>query len=83
MHTVSEKRRDKNMITLDFADAGDHLFEATGFRMGRLPVLISLHKARYEADWMPEALRHESAKWLRDRGYGRIRGDLLPPGQLP
>jgi hypothetical protein len=47
-------------------------------------VLCSLHKSRYESTRIPDEPRHESARWLRERGYGRLGGlPLLPEGELP
>lgn len=46
-------------------------------------VEIALHKARYDCTDMPDALRHESASWLRSRGYGALGGPLLNEGELP
>ncbi len=45
--------------------------------------LITLHKSRYECRDLEPALRLESGEWLRERGYGRLRGPLLAPGELP
>lgn len=47
-------------------------------------LLVSIHKARYECPELPDSYRHESAEWLRERGFKGMHGlDLLPPGQLP
>lgn len=46
-------------------------------------LVISLHKARYEATSISDNARHRSAIWLRTNGYGRIGGPLLPKGELP
>lgn len=46
-------------------------------------LLISMHKARYEATEISDDLRHASGHWLRERGFGRRSGGLLPPGELP
>lgn len=47
-------------------------------------LLVALHKTRYDCTAIPDALRLESAEWLRERGY-RARGGipLMPPGKLP
>ncbi len=46
--------------------------------------LIAMHKARYEAVRVDPALRHESRRWLSERGYKRLIGtELLPQGELP
>ena len=46
--------------------------------------LIAMHKARYEAVMVDSALRHESRRWLAERGYKRLTGtELLPQGELP
>lgn len=53
-------------------------------RPGDECLLLSLHKARYERPDMPKELRHESGKWLRDRGYHRLfNADVLDEGELP
>lgn len=46
-------------------------------------LLIALHKARYECKDIEPEYRHASGRWLRERGYGRLRGPLLPEGELP
>lgn len=46
-------------------------------------VLIALHKARYDCTAIEDELRHESARWLRERGYRGLTGPLLPEGELP
>lgn len=46
-------------------------------------LIIALHKARYECLDIEPELRHASGQWLRERGYGRMRGPLLPEGELP
>lgn len=46
--------------------------------------IVTAHKARYEATSLPPEKRHESRKWLEDRGYKRLTGtDFLPDGELP
>jgi hypothetical protein len=45
--------------------------------------IIAAHKARYECKHLDNTLRHESAAWLRERGYGAMYGPLLPEGELP
>lgn len=44
---------------------------------------IALHKSRYECKAIADPLRHESAAWLRARGFGGLTGPLLPAGELP
>lgn len=47
-------------------------------------LIMALHKARYECTDLEPEYRHESARWLRERGYGRQTGGaLLPEGELP
>lgn len=48
-------------------------------------LLAAMHKARFEVPDMPDALRHESRRWLEAHGMGRLRpgipwpeGDALP-----
>jgi hypothetical protein len=49
-----------------------------------LGLLGGMHKARYEMSSIDPKLRHESAVWLMERGWGRLDGSpLLPLGQLP
>ena len=43
-----------------------------------------LHKARYETTTIPDELRHESYRWLKENGFSRMTGEpLLPEGVLP
>lgn len=47
-------------------------------------LLLSLHKARYACTTIPAEYRHESGRWLRERGYHGVGSmPLLPEGQLP
>lgn len=46
-------------------------------------VLIALHKTRYDCADIADELRHESAAWLRERGYSGLYTPLLPEGELP
>lgn len=47
-------------------------------------LLVGLHKARYECPMLEASYRHESAEWLRERGFkGMYDLPLLPRGQLP
>lgn len=46
-------------------------------------LIVALHKARYECTGLEPEYRHASAAWLRERGYGRMCGPLLPEGELP
>lgn len=46
-------------------------------------LMLTLHKARYECTGIKDYERHLSAQWLRERGYGRLHGPLLPEGELP
>jgi hypothetical protein len=46
--------------------------------------LIAMHKARYDCPDITAELRHESGRWLRERGYGALGGrPLLDEGLLP
>jgi hypothetical protein len=45
--------------------------------------LMILHKARYSCVQIEQELRHESGKWLLERGYGAMSGPILPNGELP
>lgn len=47
-------------------------------------LLLALHKARYDCVDLEPEYRHESGRWLREHGYGRMNGlALLPEGELP
>lgn len=46
-------------------------------------VLMTIHKARYEAVGVSAELRHESREWLQARGLRRLAGEFLPKDQLP
>jgi hypothetical protein len=47
-------------------------------------LLVGMHKTRYDCTAIPDALRLESAEWLRKRGYRAIGGvPLAAPGELP
>lgn len=47
-------------------------------------LLAGMHQARYHLPAIPERLRHESAKWLRENDVGDLYDlPLLPPGELP
>lgn len=48
-----------------------------------LVVLMTIHKARYEATGIEASLRHESRRWLQRRGLRRLVGKFLPDDQLP
>ena len=73
--------RDKALLSLDLEYARK-LFP--GAPVDDEVLLNALHKARYECKDLPTEARHESANWLRSRGYGRMAGlPLLPPGELP
>ena len=74
------KERDKALANLDMEYARRVIPMATSDEVR----LIAMHKARYEITSLPAELRHESANWLRERGYKRGTGDpLLPEGRLP
>ena len=70
--------RDRALIALDLEYARG-LMPATTDDVR----LIAMHKARYETTSIPRELRHASGAWLRERSYGRVRGPLLPEGELP
>jgi hypothetical protein len=76
------RRRDAALIALDMTWARNvspfHVY------FDDLALLAGMHKVRYNIVTIPEALRHESAAWLRANGFSDIKGlPLLPPGQLP
>lgn len=41
-------------------------------------VLMTAHKTRYECVNIAPELRHESRKWLQERGLGRMNGFPFP-----
>ena len=46
--------------------------------------LLILHKSRYCCTAIPNELRHESGRWLRERGYKQMSAEaILPDGELP
>jgi hypothetical protein len=46
--------------------------------------LLALHKFRYELKLAPDDTRHESRRWLEQRGFHRFRMEPWPPeGELP
>ena len=72
--------RDKALLALDF----DFIRYLIGRPASDEMCLLVAHKARYEAVRLPAEARHQSAAWLRERGYGRMTGtELLPEGELP
>lgn len=77
------KRRNDALIALDLAWAR-RMIAPFDPNASDLTLLVAMHKARYNIPAIPEALRHESAAWLRARNLSDIHGlPLLPPGQLP
>lgn len=72
--------RNKALATLDLYFARSMIPDCTDEET----LLAALHKARFEVPDMPDALRHESRRWLESRGLGRLRnipwpeGDALP-----
>ncbi len=72
------KRRNEILTTLDIERARELMKDTTDEVR-----LIALHKARYECTAIASELRHESASWLRDRGFSGLSGPLLPEGELP
>jgi hypothetical protein len=74
------RERDVALITLDMEWARN----AMGRDICDAALLAGMHKARYNIPGLPDAVRHRSAEWLRERGLPDINGvPLLPPGQLP
>ena len=49
----------------------------------RAAIIGGLHKARYHATNIPEALRRASEAWLRARGLHDLGGTELPPPGSP
>lgn len=72
--------RNEAFRTLDLDYARNQMGRPTSDEV----LILALHKARYECTGIEPEYRHESARWLRERGYGRsIGGPLLPEGELP
>jgi hypothetical protein len=72
--------RNKAMLEMDF----DFLRNHVGRPMSDEMCELTLHKARYSCTSLPAEARHASAKWLRERGYHGLGGEvILPEGQLP
>jgi len=83
--TVQEMlaRRNRILETLDVETAMADL-RSEGYSPSREATLIALHKARYDCCHIADALRHESAEWLRERNCKRMdMSPLLPKGVLP
>ncbi len=75
-----KEARNKALRDLDMDYARNQMGRPASDEM----VLLSLHKARYECTAIEDSYRHDSGKWLRERGYGRMTGTpLLPEGELP
>ena len=74
------RERNEALLSLDLEYAG----RMTGSR-DKIILLLALHKSRYECVQLPDEPRLESARWLRERGYHRMQGNLplLPEGELP
>ena len=80
------RERDAALIALDlqWARRTILLISPADGNVSDLTLLCAMHRARYNIVTIPDALRHESAAWLRERGLTDICGmPLLPPGQLP
>ena len=46
--------------------------------------LVAMHKARYECLDLPDKIREDSGRWLREHRFHRMDGsDVLPEGMLP
>lgn len=74
------RERDNALIALDLTWARNVI----GHHAHDLSLLAAMHKARYNIPSIPDALRHESAEWLRAHKMSDLFGvPLLPPGQLP
>ena len=74
--------RDQILINLSVSGARENFPSLKN--AGKDLIMMSLHKARYEATSIPDRYRHESAGWLRARGLKRLTGDrLLKQGELP
>ena len=72
--------RDKALLDMDM----DFIRNQLGVHVSDDMCLLVAHKARYECVRLPAEARHESARWLREKGYRRMTGDeLLPAGELP
>jgi hypothetical protein len=80
--TMTEWNSDERNVTLRALDV-DHM-QALFPSVPAEILLGALHKARYDCTDIEDALRLESAEWLRARGLNAMGGvPLLPPGELP
>lgn len=81
-HKRMMAERDKGLIELDVEWARKTMLPFVPSHP--LVYLIALHKVRYACTEIPRELRHESAAWLRARGYRDHNNmPLLPEGELP
>ncbi len=74
------------LLTLDLVAGREYLqhFAPLGYMLSDEIVLVSMHKARYESNKIPPALRHESRDWLVTHGWTRQYGQPWPArGELP
>lgn len=71
--------RDKALTNLDIDWMNENLSTNTTDEV----LLCAAHKARYKCLGIADNLRHESRRWLQERGYSRLMGDFLPADQLP
>lgn len=76
------ERRNKALANLDLEWAAEQTPPGRATPSKEV-MLIAMHKARYECRAIAAELRHESGAWLRERGYSRSYGPLLPEGELP
>lgn len=82
--SIAEWRAARNRVLRDLdVEEAKLMLGPAAERAGDEVILMSLHKGRYDCVDMPDELRHESAAWLRERGYSGAFGPLLPPGELP
>lgn len=77
------EKRNRALLALDLDWARTHALV-----MGRNPpeatLLMALHKARVICTDLPQAARHASMAWLKERDLAARQGEPWPPdGSLP
>jgi hypothetical protein len=80
--------RNRALLALDMRWARAQAREACRVSGRTMPgddvLLAGMHKARYECKDLPAEARHESRRWLQERGLVRLGMQaFLPDDQLP
>jgi len=81
MEDIAEfvRKRNEALVALDMDWARDRMPGSTTDEIR----LMAMHKARYECTGIADDLRHDSRKWLQERGFQRLVDDFLPGEELP